>query len=188
MYNTRFDALTRTFGGTASRRATLRAIVGMPITSGLASLGRGVALAKNKNKKKRRRRRKPKPLQRNAFGCVNVGGDCRGKDANCCSGLCQGPVPKHGSQDLSVCVAHNELDCPPGADFCAGNQAACGTQKTACFQTTGEASFCAFALTGMCHACKKDIDCEALQGPGAACIVCANCAATDGTACFAAGA
>ncbi len=39
--------------------------------------------------------RKPR---RNAFGCVDVGTPCRGKDRSCCSGICSGPKPKKGRQ------------------------------------------------------------------------------------------
>jgi hypothetical protein len=54
----------------------------------------------------------------------------------------------------------------------------CGTGGV-CYQTTGQASFC--AEFGTCSACKKDADCEASHGPGAACAVCATC--PGGTLC-----
>jgi hypothetical protein len=180
----RFDTITKSLGAPGSRRVALRTAIGITVASALARLSVGRTTAK---KKRRKHRKKWKKLQKNPYGCVNVGGACRGQDANCCSGICEGKKPKKGKQDTSRCVAHNELDCPAGADLCAGNAVACGTQKTACYQTTGQASFCAFTFTGICHACTKDVECEALQGPGAACVVCVDCSATGNTGCFAAG-
>jgi hypothetical protein len=173
MDESRFDAISKTLGAAGSRRSALRTGIGITIAFGLARLGLGDAAAK----KKRKHRKKPKKLARNAFGCVNVGGACRGNDANCCSGICQGPVPKHGNTDTSVCVAHNEGDCAAGADNCQA-LATCGTNGV-CYQTTGQASFC--AAYGQCAGCKKDEDCEPVFGLGAACGVCTTC--PSGTLC-----
>jgi hypothetical protein len=176
MDESRFDAISQTLGTVGARRVALQALIGTTMAAGLAHLGLGDAAAKHKHKKKRHHRKPPK-LHRNEFGCVNVGQACRGKDTNCCSGICQGPVPKHGSQDLSVCVAHNELDCAAGADNCQA-LAPCGNGGL-CYRTTGQAGFC--SLGGVCSPCKTDTDCEAAFGPGAACGVCATC--PGGTLC-----
>jgi hypothetical protein len=124
--------------------------------------------AKHKHKKK-------KPLVLNAFGCVDVGNACRGNDANCCSSNCEGKKPKRGKKDTSRCLAHNVLDCSTGTDTCLGGLVTCGVSG-ACFQTTGKASFC--GGSNACSPCTTDADCELLQGPGAACVVCdASCGA-----------
>jgi hypothetical protein len=170
----RFDAMAKSFGAAGSRRMALRSVAGIGVASGLAWLGLGSATAK---KKRRKHRTKWKKLQKNAYGCVKVGGACRGKDANCCSGICEG-LPKYGSKkDTSKCVAHNTLNCPPGADNCQ-QLGECGPGGV-CYQTTGGAGFC--AIYGSCSSCQKDTDCETAFGPGAACGVCANC--PGGTLC-----
>lgn len=89
----RFDHVSRACWQMLSRRH-LASILG------LAAVIPTLAKAKRKRKKK---------LKRNGFGCVNVGGKCRGKDAACCSGICQGKKPKKGKKDTSrctVCVGH----------------------------------------------------------------------------------
>lgn len=162
MDESRFDAITRILGISRSRRLALRSVAGVAVAAGLARLGPGGATAKNKKSK---HRRKWKKLQKNAFGCVNVGGACRGKDANCCSGICEG-LPKYGSKkDTSRCVAHNELDCALGADTCQA-LAPCGPGGS-CYQTTGQSSFC--AAFAFCRDCQRDADCEPEFGEGAAC-------------------
>jgi hypothetical protein len=173
---THFDRLTRSLTDASSRRVLLG---GLATALSLAALRRpGPATAKKKRKKNK--------IKRNAFGCVDVGQSCRGNDALCCSGICQGKKPKKGKKDKSRCVAHNALDCQAGADSCAGQAVPCGTAG-ACTITTGAASFCSATGDGACVTCQKDADCEASRGPGAACIVCpGNCPDTT-TACFAAG-
>jgi hypothetical protein len=184
MDGSRFDAISKTLGTAGTRRVALRTGIGISIAAGLARLGLSSTTAK---KKQRKRRKKWKKLQKNAFGCVNVGGACRGKDANCCSGICQG-LPKYGSKkDTSRCVAHDVLDCVAGANTCLQGAVACGPNADGeCYQTTGQAGFC--AGSGTCLACAKDADCAALgYGPGAACVVCPkSCAQTGNTACMAA--
>jgi hypothetical protein len=118
---------------------------------------------------KRRHRTHKKKLQRNAFGCVDVGKACRGDDTNCCSGICDGNKPKKGKKDRSRCVAHNTGGCQPDQDFCLTAQP-CGTGGF-CTRTTGAAGFCLMPATGVCADCTKDTDCEAVLGPGAACVV-----------------
>jgi hypothetical protein len=127
-------------------------------------------------------------LQRNAFGCVDVGGKCRGSDAYCCSGICEGKKPKQGKKDTSRCVAHDGgTGCRAGQieDGCADGVAdiACTTntgQPGVCNTTTGNAAYCVHAAS--CDvACQKDADCRELCGSAAACIVCNGC--LGGTAC-----
>jgi hypothetical protein len=133
-----------------------------------------------------RKRKKAKKLQRNSFGCVDVGNACRGNSANCCSGICQGKKPKQGKTDTSVCVAHNVLECRAGQDACVQGFIPCGTDPDfSCFQTTGKAAFC--GGNGGCAECRKDTDCEGEFGPGAACTVCDELCPETGTACVAAG-
>lgn len=169
-----FDRWTRMLAAAASRRVALRTLlVGSTIAAGLGRLGLNKAADKKKKRKK---------LKKNAYGCVNVGGTCRGKDSACCSGICQGKNPKKGEKDTSTCMAHNVLDCPAGANTCQGLPVACGTNGL-CNQTTGQASFC--AAGGNCKTCKKDADCAPTHGPGAACAVCAGCPA-PGTVCLSA--
>ncbi|MGH2616808.1 MAG: hypothetical protein ACRDJC_16355 [Thermomicrobiales bacterium] len=173
----RFDRLTRSLAAASSRRLLLR---------GLAALGLAVgsvpAVARAK-----KRRKKP---QLNAFGCVDVGGACRGNDALCCSGICQGKKPKKGKKDRSRCVAHNVGGCTIGQDVCLGVASTCGTvEGSSCFRTTGKASFCGVRDQSDCVDCTKDTDCEAAFGQGAACLVCDDCIMVSGnTACIAPGA
>lgn len=166
MNDDRFDRFTRTLSRVHSRRHL--AALGLVATGTLHSVA-----AKNKRKKR-------KKLERNKYGCVDVGGNCRGRDNVCCSGICDGKNPKKGKKDRSKCIAHNVLDCPPGADECQDVSVACGTTLPGtCFQTTGRASFCAFI--GTCKDCKKDADC----GAGGACAVCPGCGGISDTACLA---
>jgi hypothetical protein len=173
----RFDRLTRSLVTGVTRRHVLSRL-------GMAALGLGLlpspeAVAKKKKKKK---------LKLNQFGCVNVGGKCRGKDKNCCSGVCQGKKPKNGKRDKSRCVAHDESTCEPGqtgtvcdgaADVpCAPTSGPVGV----CFTTTGNAGYC--SASGTCSPCQKDADCIGVCGEGAACVPCASeCDFLGGTAC-----
>jgi hypothetical protein len=170
----RFDVIAKSLGAAGSRRVALRTAIGITVAAGLARFGLGSTTA---NKKK------PKL---NEFGCVNVGKACRGKDALCCSGICQGKKPKKGKQDKSKCLAHNTGGCQAGEDWCVGVNVSCGTPNGLCFQTTGRASFCGAA--SLSCGCTKDEECEAVKGPGAACIVCpGGCGPTTvNTACVAA--
>jgi hypothetical protein len=159
-----------------SRRDVLR---------GLAATGLGLGMGRLHDlveAKKKRNRKKPKL---NAFGCVDVGGKCRGNSANCCSGICEGKKPKKGKKDKSTCLAHNVLDCPTGLDGCLESGVSCGMDGV-CWQTTGKASFCGTG-DGGCFACQKDVDCEPDFGPGAACTLCDGaCPETGGLICRAA--
>jgi hypothetical protein len=180
MDGTHFDRLTRSLADRPSRRGLLRGLAAALALATVRNLG--LVEARNKHKTKG-----AKGLRRNAFGCVATGKACRGNDANCCSGICQGKKPKKGKEDTSKCVAHNVLECQAGQDSCPGEPIPCGAAG-ACTITTGKASFCSAAGDGDCVACRTDADCEASRGPGAACIVCpGNCPETA-TACFAAGA
>lgn len=164
-----FDELIRSLN--VSRRPLLGG--GLAVAAGWLSRAHIAA----RTRKKRGKRSK---LKRNAFGCVNVGGKCRGKDAACCSGICDGKKPKKGRKDTSRCGAHNVDDCPAGADSCLAGNIECTNGQ--CYQTTGQASFC--GVFGECVVCQKDVDCEPDWGPGAACIVCArDCQSAGGTVC-----
>jgi hypothetical protein len=172
MEGSRFDAWTRRGVGAVGIAA-------------LAAFGIGGAGAKKRKSGKTPRKRKRKqadgpPLERNVFGCVDVGKPCRGESANCCSGICEGNRPAPGKPDASRCAAHHTNGCTPERGYCAvgaGGGALCCPSGTDvyCLQTTGNAGFCTdyakFKAATDCHACTRDTECEALgYPPGSACI------------------
>jgi hypothetical protein len=134
--------------------------------------------------------KRKKRLKRNEFGCVNVGGKCRGKGQHCCSGICNGKKPKQGEKDTSRCVAHDagvgcragdhEAGCDGAADIsCTTSTGSLGV----CDTTTGNAGICIFGFS--CFPCRKDEDCQKQGcGPRASCVRCQeSCPHTGGTAC-----
>jgi hypothetical protein len=132
--------------------------------------------------------KKRKKLKLNQFGCINVGKPCRGKDSKCCSGICQGKKPKKGEKDKSRCVGHDEGTCSRGLrsvpcggasnTFCTNSRG----QPGVCETTTGNAAHC--NAVSDCFPCKRDVDCQPICGPKAACIQCGLfCPHTGGTAC-----
>src|SRR5215211_4734710 len=70
-----FDHLTRGLFAVNSRRRLLTRLATMSLAGGLLT-----ALDGEETLGKRRRKRR-KPLVRNSFGCVDVGGKCRGNSA-----------------------------------------------------------------------------------------------------------
>jgi hypothetical protein len=169
MHSTLFHGLTASLARRGSRRRLARFLA--------LVLGLGTATGRRVDAKKRR-----KKLRRNAFGCVNVGGRCRGKDAVCCSGICRGKRPKQGKRDRSRCVAHDAGDCAVGQDSCGPPGVPCLTSAGAngfCSTTTGNAAYC--WDDGECAACSRDSDCHEQWGPSAACLRCASC--PQGTSC-----
>lgn len=174
-----FDRLARTMRNVSSRRDLVR---GLAVAAVLGARRGPDAEAGSKKKNK-------KNLNLNSFGCVDVGKPCRGKDARCCSGRCQGKKPKKGEKDKSRCVAHHTGGCQAGQDTClVGQDFPCGTDGF-CHPTTGKASFCGvyqFESFNPCTACEKDADCTADFGPGAACIVCPGDCPAPGTTCLSA--
>jgi hypothetical protein len=176
-----FDRLTGALSRGASRRRVLQ------LTAAALGLGGAGGAAPRTTAKKK----KKKPLKFNEFGCVDVGGTCRGNDANCCSNLCEGKKPKKGKQDTSRCVAHDASTCLAGQTptVCGGLETfdclASGGTNGDCFTTTGKAAYCA-AEGSSCFPCQKDADCIQFCGTGAACVPCALCALAGlQTACFA---
>ena len=171
----RFDDLVRTLPGVSAPRRRLL----LGLSAGLlAAPGWRTTTGKQKARKKQ--------LQRNAFGCVDVGKACQGNNANCCSGICNGEKPKKGKRDTSRCAGHDASTCPSGLNptFCGGTDVNCVTSALApgaCATTTGNAAFCFSSVR--CLACKKDSDCTANCGAQAACVICADCASSGGTAC-----
>jgi hypothetical protein len=156
-----FDGLTRTVSTALSRRSLASAL-----SLGALSLP-ALAAAKKKRKSKKKNKR-------NAFGCVNVGKACRGKDRLCCSGICKGKKPKQGAKDRSRCVAHDTGGCLPGTYHCddlvpcttsAGNFGGCAT-------TTGQAGYCSDGFPGFAQPCLRDADCREALGGSAACVYC----------------
>lgn len=175
---TRFDRLTRIFTDASSRRDLLRGLAGAASVMAATQFP-GSADTKKKHKKKRK-----KP-QLNAYGCVDVGQACRGNDANCCSGLCEGNKPKKGKKDQSRCIGHDVGSCTAIQDVCTENGAASCGSAAWCYRTTGNAGFCG-SLSSECTVCAKDTDCDAKGfGPGAACVFCTNgCPETNHTVCI----
>jgi hypothetical protein len=162
-----FDRLTRAIGIVSSRRQ---------FGTALAVLAAGAATWAERAPAKQGKKRKKK-LKLNQFGCVNVGGKCRGKDGVCCSGICEGKKPKKRKRDKSHCVGHDARTCPPGQTPSVCSQVGLDVPCTTgaglpghCATTTGEAAYCAFEVK--CFACQKDADCIPFCGPQAACILC----------------
>jgi hypothetical protein len=172
---THLDYLARSLKDASSRRlfGGLTAALGLTALEWPGSLG-----AKKKRKRKHKHKHKnQKSLVLNAFGCVDVGKECRGDSANCCSGICQGSAPKKGQKDTSVCVAHDASTCQAGQKSvgCGGEaDVACVTTTGAagqCQTTTGNGAYCRGIDVAL--ECNRDADCQAEIGPLAACVVCA---------------
>jgi hypothetical protein len=160
----RFDDVVRSLTNAPSRRGVLAAFAA-------AALGLAAPVVGDAGKGKKRK----KKVKRNEFGCVNVGGKCRGKDALCCSGICQGKKRKKGNKDKSRCVAHDAGNCQPGQNKCAGPEIGCSRgddgKATFCFTTTGTGEYCSSGSISN-NGCTKDAECEADCGIGAACVRC----------------
>jgi hypothetical protein len=178
----RFDTLLRLWATAPSRRQFLDGFV---VALGVSALIPETAAVRKRKKKKRKT---TAPLVFNTFGCVDVRQPCRGDDANCCSGLCDGKKPKKGKPDKSRCVAHDAQTCQPGQTGveCSGSADVFCTTVTGfsgqCYTTTGNAGFC--NSNGNCFPCKKDADCQAYCGPQSACVPCVpECADEGGTYC-----
>lgn len=165
---TRFDNLARAL----ERRSPRRAALGM-LGGGLAALLTRLRIERVEAKKGKK---KPKL---NEYGCVNVGGKCRGKDALCCSGICQGKKPKKGKADKRKCVAHNVGSCTPQRSLCVTGSAVSyctpGKFDAVCVATTGNAGYCASNVglgPANCRICSTDQECEAQGFPaGSACVI-----------------
>ena len=200
MDKTQFDAVTSTVRRLPSRRHVLRGLAGMGLALGGLQLSE-IADAKKQHKGKRKAKKKQPKKQAqtqpafNAFGCLDIGQPCRGNNALCCSGICQGTAPPPGAPDTSTCVAHHTGVCKKGATTCeAGTLVQCvaDDDTSICLRTTGNAAFCASAVLDIkkyCRVCAKDTDCEVEYGPGAACVVldgiCSGfCGVTGLTACL----
>jgi hypothetical protein len=175
----RFDALARSLGAATSRR---RVIGGMLGTLGLGALSPLVSEAKNHKRKHKKNKTKKTPLVLNQFGCVSVGGKCKGSNANCCSGVCHGKKPERGEGDKSRCVEHNQDSCTAERNFCVQNpgdlsvtQCNAANPEAVCVVATGNANFCASftgaTKEGNCRDCSRDTDCTAAGfPPGTACV------------------
>lgn len=182
MKHPRFDAVTRLLGALPSRRHLLSGLVATALGLGAVRLP---DLDARKKKRRHKKRKKIKQLAAapNAFGCIDVGELCQ-SDGQCCSGVCAG---KEGTK---TCRAHDVGDCAAGAALqgCGGADVECMTGaglQGFCATTTGNAGYCQTAAE--CYVCQTDVDCQAASGgelgPTAACIQCAECATTGGTAC-----
>ena len=173
MGQNRFPVVRRSLATSPSRRAVPR---------GLAAAGLALGPYRSPGAAASKKRRKT--LRRNAFGCVAVGGKCQGKDAACCSGICQGKKPKKGERDASRCAAHGACACETGQhiqDVCGGDvDVPCTTSTGNAGTSTGHAPYC--SRESYCRACQKDADCQRFRGKDAACILRAGCT-QGGTAC-----
>jgi hypothetical protein len=198
MDTNRFNEVASVLAAVPSRRDIVRGLFATGLGFGARRLPEAAAA-------KKKRKKKPQKPSLNAFGCVNIGGTCRGNDDNCCSGLCQGKKPKKGRKDTSTCVAHNTGGCTAERSACfTGNESSLCGPAAICLATTGNAGFCAasvFSQEVNCRPCGKDQDCEAAGfGQGSACVLVNQgfCAASDtncsgingssGTACLPPGA
>lgn len=195
-----FDTLTCDFTRALSRRAFGGLTLGLALPSFLAlrSDAKSSRHGPHKGKKtKKKRLAQNSPLVLNQFGCVSVGGQCKGDSANCCSGVCQREKPKLGQNDTSVCVAHNQGGCTPERNGCAiGPDASmCNPANSSafCVLTTGDAGFCgdfSNPSNANCQPCARDTDCQAFGfPPGSACVLfvggtCMGCEATGNRICL----
>jgi hypothetical protein len=157
-----FDQITRLLTAGSSRRVALRGLA--------ATLGGSAARLPMASARKRRGK-----LVRNAFGCVAVAGQCRGKDRVCCSGRCDGKKPRKGEKDRRRCVAHDTGGCRVGQrnQRCGGVDIQCrggAGLVGVCETTTGNAPYCASGYS--CAPCATDEDCRSVCGPQAACLPC----------------
>jgi hypothetical protein len=170
------DDLARALTAHPSRRRIVRSLAA-------AALAQAVLLGPDASGGAARKRKKK--FKTNQFGCVDVGGKCYGKDAKCCSGVC------NGSGKRSICAARNEGGCTRDDSSCP-EPIPCGINGE-CYRTTGKAGFCGSVGTCDCHPCRNDKDCQdnPEYGPGSACIVCisntenscVNVNGSKGTAC-----
>jgi hypothetical protein len=165
MDGSRFDTWTRRRVGRATG-GLATALLGLGLLVGQ----RAPLPAKSRKKKGKRRR-----LPFNAFGCLNVGRKCRGRDGLCCSGICAGKKPKPGRKDRRRCVAHDTGGCTVTGLPCTMPAPACTTslgEGGGCVTTTGNAPYCMRVATTA--PCTKDADCVPTFGSLAACRNCAG--------------
>ena len=172
MHADRFADLLRAFSAPSLRR---RALIRLAATA----LGVSVTLPSSRTIAKKRK----KEPQFNAFGCLDVGQPCGGKDQLCCSGSCKGKKPRRGKKDKRHCVGHDASTCLAGQDACAAELVSCESSHSPfarCVTTTGQAAYCAGDV--FCRSCARDADCTKEEfESGAACIICSDCA--ENTAC-----
>jgi hypothetical protein len=162
---THFDSLVRTLAQRSFPRRLLH-------LTGLAALVASAIRLPDVLRAKKR-----KKLRVNQFGCVNVGGRCRGNDGACCSGICAGKKPKKGKKDKRRCVAHDASTCVAGQHpaECGGADVPCVTSLGSpgvCATTTGNAGYCFNAQPLESPLCARDTDCQAFFGGSFGCIVC----------------
>jgi hypothetical protein len=153
----RFDDLARALSARPSRRHVVRSLAAAAMAQAVL-IGPGLGSGEARKRKKK--------IKTNKFGCIDVGQKCYGKDAKCCSGIC------NVSGKRSRCAAHDQGGCTRNENSCL-ESVPCGVGGE-CYRTTGKAGFCGNPATCDCDPCKKDKDCEAEHGAGAACIVCIN--------------
>jgi len=166
MNQNRLATLTRTVTRVPSRRDLLRGLAATGLGLGTLRLPRLVQASTHPTGEAAARA--------NPYGCLDVGARCT-RASQCCSGVC---TRRNGKKR---CRAHHRGGCAATSDSCQA-PVTCETSGL-CLRTTGNASFCGEQVSGTCSDCAKDVDCEPTHGPGAACVVCAEC---PGTTCFAA--
>lgn len=178
MEGSQFDEVIRTWPG--SRRSLLGGMLGL--AAGLIGLSTTGARKKRKRKKSRQGTRLPQATP-NAYGCLNVGDRCASPE-QCCSGICD------GVQGSRTCRPHDVGGCQAGSEpeACGATDVPCTTSGGAdglCSTTTGNGGYC--LVTADCYPCRTDLECQRADngffGPTAACVKCAQCGQTGGTAC-----
>lgn len=174
MQHPRKTAIPPNLDGIPSRRDLLRSLASLGLGFGIVGRAEPGAARKRRHKHKKKKRK----IRKNLFGCVDVGRACENA-GQCCSGICA------GKQGKKTCQVHNQGACQAGQDVCkeppVNNCVTTTGLDGQCTITTGHAGYC--GITGVCAPCRRDVDCDPISGPGAACIVCALCPDTLGFAC-----
>jgi hypothetical protein len=154
----RFDALTRSFSGSGSRRTLLRAVLSGGLVAGLGGLS----------------------AERVAAACKPNGEKCRKSNPQaCCSGICR---KKNGVRQCRP--ARGALGCTNEQSSCNSDQRfACPRNPQGSCQVTLEGKpFCASKAD--CIDCRSNEQCVRKLGvPGSRCIVCKACSTTNNRAC-----
>jgi hypothetical protein len=153
----RFDTVARLLSLGAPRRRLLAGFALSPLA--------GLAAGRSLDDVAARKTRKPKKPKPNVFGCLDVGKTCK-RSEQCCSNVCKG---KRGKKR---CRAHDTGGCAAGHSVFGDDIVPCESssgETGRCGTTTGNAGYCVGG--GDCRPCRSDVDCQALCGPRAACVL-----------------
>jgi hypothetical protein len=174
----RFDALSRSLGVLAGRRATVRALAG-GLVGNVGLNANSVTEAKKKKKKCKA------PNKKCGKKCCPPGKFCdNGACSDCydrCSGQCC-PV-------ADTCTNGQCVPCPDLADSCFDPATHCDNAVPGhfCVTSVEGGNACAISTTALPYictdpACTTDAQCETALGVAAMCITCGKCT-ESGTAC-----